>query len=54
MANISALLGVEWYSGLPFADPTNTTGIAEIAAVSEQLLGHNLRGLQLGAVALFT
>ena len=52
MGNVSALLGVQWYSGLPFTDPTNTTGIAGIAALTQEILGSNLRGLQLGAVAL--
>lgn len=48
MRNITALLGVDWYFGLPFADPTNTTGISTIAAFAESILGDKLIGLQLG------
>jgi hypothetical protein len=48
MGNVSALLGVQWYSGLPFANPENTTGIAEIAEIAEKIVGSNLIGLQLG------
>ncbi|KAF9506580.1 glycoside hydrolase family 79 protein [Hydnum rufescens UP504] len=48
MNNISSLVGTRWYGGLPFADPTNTTGIASIIAFAEQVLGDNLIAMQLG------
>ncbi|KAF8332661.1 uncharacterized protein EI90DRAFT_2917640 [Cantharellus anzutake] len=48
MMNISGLLGVEWYSGLPFKDPTNTTGIAAITATIEEIMGDRIIGLQMG------
>ena len=49
MSNITTLVGTQWYGGLPFADPTNTTGIASIVAYAEQILGDNLMALQLGS-----
>ena len=48
MTNISALLGVEWYLGLPFKDPTNTTGIAAMMATIEDIMGDRILALQLG------
>lgn len=48
MKNISNLLGVDWYFGLPFFDPTNITGITTLAVFSEEVLGTNLIALQMG------
>jgi hypothetical protein len=46
--NVSALLGVNWYLGLPFAYPVNISGISEMAGIFEEVLGNNLIALQLG------
>ncbi|KAF8320735.1 hypothetical protein DL93DRAFT_2073392 [Clavulina sp. PMI_390] len=46
--NISALLGTQWYLGLPFSYPVNVTGISELTGIFEQVLGDNLIALQLG------
>ncbi|GJE89064.1 glycoside hydrolase family 79 protein [Phanerochaete sordida] len=46
MANVSSLLPVKWYLGIPFNDTTNLRlGIAE---AGEAILGDNLLGFQLG------
>ncbi len=48
MSNISKFLDIQWYGGLPFASPLNTSGIASITGYAEQILGDNLIGLQMG------
>lgn len=48
MNNISALVGVQWYFGLPFAYPLNISGISDMVAIYEEVLGDNLLALQLG------
>lgn len=45
MNNISSLVGVGWYFGLPFLNATN---IPAIATAATTILGNNLLGLQLG------
>ncbi|KDQ55999.1 glycoside hydrolase family 79 protein [Jaapia argillacea MUCL 33604] len=46
LANVSSLVGVKWYLGVPFNDTTNLR--LEIAESGEQILGGNLLGLQVG------
>lgn len=46
--NISALLDVNWYLGLPFSYPVNISGISEMTGIFEQVLGDKLIALQLG------
>lgn len=46
--NMSALLDIQWYLGLPFSYPLNISGISELTGVFEQVLGDNLIALQLG------
>ena len=48
MTNISALLGTDWYFGLPFNNTLNDTGIATVVALVEEVLGSHLLALQLG------
>ncbi len=51
MANITSLVGAEWYFGLAFneSDVTTPTGNIPIAAqYAQQILGKSLRGLALG------
>lgn len=48
MNNISDFVGVNWYLGLPFAYPINTTGISDMTAIFEEVLGDRLIALQLG------
>ena len=48
MTNISKFLDVQWYGGLPFAAPLNTSGIALITGYAEEILGDNLIALQMG------
>ena len=46
LANVSALLPVQWYLGIPFNDTNNLRlGIAE---QGEAILGKNLLGFQVG------
>lgn len=46
LGNISALVGVKWYLGIPFNDTTNLR--LQIAEVGQAVLGDNLIGLQAG------
>lgn len=48
MNNISALVDTHWYLGLPFAYPLNITGISEMTAIFEEILGDRLIALQMG------
>lgn len=48
MNNISELLDVHWYLGLPMAYPLNISGISAMTAVYEEVLGDRLIALQLG------
>jgi hypothetical protein len=48
MSNITALLDTTWFFGLPFDNATNTTGISQIVATVEEILGSSLLALQLG------
>lgn len=46
LANVSALIPVQWYLGVPFNDTTNLRlGIVE---AGEAILGSNLLGFQVG------
>lgn len=54
MNNASSLVDVQWYGGLPFADPTNSTGIASIIAFAEEILGDRLLAMQLGVNLSFS
>ena len=46
LANISSLVNVKWYLGVPLNDSQNLA--LEIAQYGEQILGDNLIGLQVG------
>ena len=46
LANISSLVNVKWYLGVPLNDTQNLA--LEIAQYGEQILGDNLIGLQIG------
>ncbi|KAJ7645163.1 glycoside hydrolase family 79 protein [Mycena polygramma] len=46
MSNISSLVGVKWYIGVPFNDTSNFR--LEIVEYSEAILGDNLLGVQVG------
>jgi hypothetical protein len=46
LGNISALVNVKWYLGVPFNDTANLR--LQIAEVGEAVLGNNLLGLQVG------
>ncbi|TDL20289.1 glycoside hydrolase family 79 protein [Rickenella mellea] len=46
MGNISALLPIEWYIGVPLNDTANLR--LEIAELSQAVLGPNLKGMQVG------
>lgn len=48
MADISALVDVDWYFGLPYALPINETRIANVVAFAEKTLGGHLIAFQLG------
>lgn len=48
MAHISDLVDVNWYFGLAFADPTNTTGLVAVASEAQKILGNRLLSLQMG------
>lgn len=46
MSNVSALVGAQWYLGVPMNDTNNLR--LQIAQAGEQILGDNLLGLQVG------
>ena len=46
LSNISALLPVKWYLGVPLNDTTDLR--LEIAEYGQRILGDNLLGLQVG------
>ncbi|TDL22798.1 hypothetical protein BD410DRAFT_860283 [Rickenella mellea] len=46
MGNISSLLPIEWFIGLPFNDTNNPR--RELAEIAQKVLGKNLIGMQLG------
>lgn len=46
MGNISALVGVKWYLGVPMNDTKHMR--LQIAEIGEAVLGENLLGLQVG------
>ncbi|TDL24311.1 hypothetical protein BD410DRAFT_745703 [Rickenella mellea] len=46
MGNISSLLPIDWFIGLPFNDTTNPR--LELAEIAQSVLGKNLIGMQLG------
>jgi hypothetical protein len=48
MGNITTLLDTTWFFGLPYDNPSNNTGISEIAVIVEDILGSSLLGFQLG------
>ncbi|KAG7535920.1 hypothetical protein FFLO_03591 [Filobasidium floriforme] len=51
MANISAVVGVDWYFGLPFnqsAVENKIDNIYEVAQTAQAILGERLLGLQMG------
>lgn len=51
MANISAIVGVDWYFGLPFnqsAVDNKIANIYEVAQMAQGILGERLLGLQMG------
>ena len=51
MSNISAVVDVDWYFGLPFnqsAVDNKIPNIWEIAQAAQAILGNNLLGLQMG------
>jgi hypothetical protein len=48
MENVTSLLDTTWFFGLPYDNPSNNTGISEIAATVEDILGSSLLGFQLG------
>jgi hypothetical protein len=51
MANISAVVGVDWYFGLPFnqsAVENKSDNIYEVAQTAQAILGERLLGLQMG------
>ena len=52
MANISSLIGVDWYFGIAFADPTNFTNQISVADTVVSVLGDNLIALQMGRFLL--
>jgi hypothetical protein len=45
-SNVSSLVNVKWFFGIPFNDSVNWR--LKIAEESEQILGKNLLGLQAG------
>ena len=46
LANVSSLVNVKWYLGVPLNDSTDIR--LEIAQYGQQILGDNLIGLQVG------
>lgn len=46
LSNISALVNVKWYLGVPLNDSTDIR--LEIAEYGQRILGDNLLGLQVG------
>ncbi len=46
LANISSLVNVKWYLGVPLNDSANLA--LDIALYGQQILGDNLIGLQVG------
>lgn len=46
MNNVSSLVGVQWYLGIPFNDTTNLR--LQIAEYGDQILGSNILGYQVG------
>jgi hypothetical protein len=48
MANVSALVGAEWYFGLAFNDTSADENTLLTAQWAQQILGENLIALQLG------
>lgn len=51
LANISSLIGIEWYFGLAFNQSSSATisdNVALAAGYAQQILGPHLRGLALG------
>jgi transglutaminase/protease-like cytokinesis protein 3 len=51
MANISSIVDVDWYFGLPFNQSSvdnKIDNIWQIAQTAQSILGDNLLGLQMG------
>ena len=46
LANVSSLVNVKWYLGVPLNDSTDIR--LEIAEYGQRILGDNLLGLQVG------